>query len=159
MVDAPLDVEFVETIRAIKAAAVRYRNLTGKPLGITGELGEVQAARILGLKLAPPRQAGFDATDASGRRLQIKARCILEDAKPGQRVGSIKLNHEWDAVVLLLMDHNFEPQVAFEASREAVEAALKLPGSRARNERGALAVSKFKSIGKRVWSRDQPKPA
>ena len=29
--------------------------------------------------------------------------------------------------------------------------ALTAPGSKARNERGALAVSKFKQIGRQIW--------
>jgi uncharacterized protein (UPF0254 family) len=37
------------TIRLAKRIARRYRELTGKPLGITGEVGEIQAARLLGL--------------------------------------------------------------------------------------------------------------
>ena len=81
-------------IDAAKAVAIRYRELTGKPLGITGEVGEVLAARLLGLKLSKARQAGFDAIAPDGRRVQIKSRCILPDAKPGQRVGSIRLDHD-----------------------------------------------------------------
>jgi hypothetical protein len=42
-----------------------------------------------------------------------------------------------------------------EATRAAVEDALMEPGSKARNERGALSVSKFKSIGIEVWNREQ----
>ena len=41
------------TIDVAKAVARRYRELTGKPLGITGEVGEVQTAQLLKLKLAP----------------------------------------------------------------------------------------------------------
>lgn len=142
------------TIHAAKVVAVRYRELTGKPLGITGELGEAQAAQLLGLTLADARQAGYDAVDPDGRRLQIKTRCILQGAKTSQRVGRIRLDHDWDAVVLLLIDHNFDPLAAFELPRETIETELKRPGSRSRNERGALAVAWFKSIGKPVWSRN-----
>ena len=41
-----------------KEAAVEYYRLTGKPLGITGEIGEYWAAKHLNLKLAPARQDG-----------------------------------------------------------------------------------------------------
>jgi len=142
------------TIEAAKATARRYRELTGKPLGITGEVGEVLAARLLGLKLADARQAGYDAVGSDGRRLQIKSRCILPNAKPGQRLGSIRLDHEWDTVALILMDQDFEPLAVYEAARTAVERELRRPGSRSRNERGALGVSKFKTIGQVRWSCD-----
>ena len=44
-----------------KALAARYYQLTGKPLGITGEIAELEAAELLGLSLADARQAGYDA--------------------------------------------------------------------------------------------------
>lgn len=141
------------TIEAAKAVGNRYRELTGKPLGITGEVGEVIGAELLGLTLCDARQAGYDATSNDGRRVQIKTRCLLPDSKRGQRMGSIRLDHEWDSVVLVLLDQDFEPLAVYEAHRAAVETALNEPGSKARNERRALAVSKFKAIGEFRWEK------
>ncbi|UEM04729.1 hypothetical protein JL101_004620 [Skermanella rosea] len=64
-----------EILERAKQAAVEYYALTGKPLGITGEMGEYLAAKILGLQLAEARAPGYDAIDDDGRRIQIKARC------------------------------------------------------------------------------------
>jgi len=139
-----------------KKLAQRYRVLTGKPLGITGEVAEYEAARILGVELAPARQAGYDATeirDAQTFRLQIKGRCVLDGSKPGQRVGAIDIKKEFDAVLLVLLDGNFEATAIYEAPRAAVIAALTAPGSKSRNVRGALGISKFKSIGLLRWQR------
>lgn len=139
-----------------KALAKEYRALTGRPLGITGEVAEYEAVRLLGLELADVRQAGYDAIRRIGRkkvRLQVKGRCLLPGCSPSQRVGNIKLTTEWDAVLLVLMNADFEAKRIYEASRADVTAALTAPGSKARNERGSLAVSKFKSIGRLVWSR------
>ncbi len=44
-----------------KKLAREYRALTGRPLGITGEVAEYEAARIMRLKLTPARTAGYDA--------------------------------------------------------------------------------------------------
>lgn len=140
-------------IAAVTQLAMRYREITGKPLGITGEVGEYHAARLLGWQLTEARQAGFDALAPDGHRIQIKARCILPSSGPGQRVGGIKLSHDWDTVALILMDQSFAPQAIFEARRPDIERELTKPGSKARNERGALAVTKFKSIATLVWSR------
>ena len=137
-----------------KGLAQRYRALTGKPLGVTGEVAEYEAARILGLELAPARTAGYDATETAGggtRKLQIKGRCILPGASPGPRIGSIDVKKEFDAVLLVLLDANLDAFEIVEADREAVVAALIAPGSKSRNERGALGISKFKSIGKVRW--------
>lgn len=139
-----------------KGLSQRYRALTGKPLGVTGEVAEYEAARILGLELAPARTAGYDATETARggtRKLQIKGRCILPGASPGQRMGSIDVEKEFDAVLLVLLDANLDAFEIVEADRQAVVAALTAPGSKSRNERGALGISKFKSIGKVRWRR------
>ena len=137
-----------------KRLAQEYRRLTGKPLGITGEVAEYEVARLLRVELTPARHAGYDAVefrDGLLRRLQIKGRCLLDDSKPGQRLGSIRLDKEWDVVLMVLLNQNFDAIQIYEAQRKDVIAALTAPGSKARNERGALAVSKFKSIGKLRW--------
>ena len=135
-----------------RQAAIDYYRITGKPLGITGEYGEYIAAERLELELAQACTAGYDATDKAGRRIQIKARSIPSDKKlVGQRLGSIRLDQEWDIVLLVVMNERFEVRWIYEAEREAIEAALKAPGSKARNERGALSLTKFKSIGRQVW--------
>ena len=141
-----------------KQAAVDYHRLTGKPLGITGEVGEYEAARLLGLTLVAARVPGHDATDEAGLRYQIKFRAVPDPKRANsQRLGTIKSAQEWDAVVLVLMNRALETQEIWKAERDAVVAALAAPGSKARNERGALSVSKFKQIGTRVWPEpDEP---
>lgn len=144
----------LDILQAAKSLAQEYRRLTGKPLGITGEVAEYEAARLLGVELTPARQAGYDATeecDGVVRRLQIKGRCLLPGSKPGQRVGSIDIEKEWDAALLVLLNENFDATAICEANRAAIVAALTAPGSRARNERGALGVAKFRSIGRLRW--------
>ncbi|KKL88671.1 hypothetical protein LCGC14_1922360, partial [marine sediment metagenome] len=124
------------------------------PLGVTAEIAEYEAARLLGLELSPVRQSGYDAirtTPEGDQRLQIKGRCILIGSKPGQRLGSIDLKKQWDAVVLVLLDENYNTTDIYEAGRPEVTDALLAPGSRARNNRGQLSISKFKSIGYRTW--------
>jgi hypothetical protein len=148
-----------EVISRAKVIASAYYKLTGRPLGITGEVGEYEAARLLGLALAPARAPGYDAVDGLGRRLLVKTRRVVEGANPGQRLGGIKLTHAWDAVLLVLLDEQLRPVAIWEADRPAVTEALLAPGSRARNERGALSVSKFKQIGRCVWTAVSDAPA
>lgn len=139
----------------VKSLAREYYELTGKPLGVTGEIAEYEAARILNLELSPARQTGYDAirTSPSGdQRLQIKGRRLTTSPNPGQRLGVIDLDKEWDAVILVLLDENFDPTAIYEAGRRAVEEALLAPGSKARNVRGQLSVSKFRSIGQQIWA-------
>lgn len=146
----------MEILREAKNLAQEYRTLTGKPLGITGEVAEYEAARLLGVELTQARQAGYDAIEHSAgvtRHLQIKGRCLLPGCKPGQRLGSIDITKDWDAVLMVLLDENFEALEIYEAQRADILKALSEPGSKARNERGALGVTKFKSIAKLRWRR------
>ena len=143
--------EIGEILLAAKELASRYKKLTGKPLGITGEVAEFSAAKILNLELAAARKAGYDALGSDKRKIQIKGRCLSDNPKPGQRLGSIRLDQEWDSVLLVLMNEFFDVTEMWEAFRPEVESALLAPGSKARNERGALSVNKFKQIGQQVW--------
>jgi len=146
--------EIREILEAAKQVARRYKSLTGKPLGITGEVAEFTAASLLDLELAEARQSGYDAIrQENGKevKIQIKGRCLPKNPNSGQRIGSINLEKEWDTVLLVLLDHDFEPLELYEAERGPVSEALTAPGSKARNERGALGVAKFKSIGNKVW--------
>jgi hypothetical protein len=87
------DQRILEVLQQAKRLAQEYRALTGKPLGITGEVAEYEAADKLGLELTAARQAGYDAIehrpDGTVRHLQIKGRCMLPGCKPGQRLGRI----------------------------------------------------------------------
>lgn len=140
-------------LQEAKLLAQQYRQLTGKPLGITGEVAEYEAARLLNIELTPARHAGYDAVRTSdGRRYQIKGRCVLSGSKPGQRLGSVDMTKAFDAVLLVLLDENFNAQAIYEAERDAVIDALTRPGSRARNERNAMSVSLFKRIGRCAWN-------
>jgi hypothetical protein len=146
----------LDLLMQAKKLAKEYRAVNGRPLGITGEVAECEAMRVLGVELAPVRQSGYDATETSSglvRRLQIKGRCLFDGAKPGQRLGSIDINKEWDAVLLVILDENLDALAIYDGQRDAILTALLVPGSKARNERGALTISKFKSISTLRWSR------
>ena len=152
------DTRIMDILQKAKKLAQQYRALTGKPLGITGEVAEYEAARILGVELTPARQAGYDAIEkrnGTNWRLQIKGRCLLPNCKPGQRLGSIDVKKDWNAVLMVLLDENFDAIEIHEAERTAILAAPTAPGSKARNERGALGVNKFKAIGKLGWPLDR----
>jgi hypothetical protein len=148
--------EVMTLLAQAKHIAKQYYRLTGKPLGITGEVAEYEAARILGVALTPARQAGYDATetvDGKTRTLQIKGRCLPKGCTPGQRLGTIQPEKEWDVVLMVLLDAEFNATEIWEAERASILPALSSPGSRARNERGALAVNTFKRLGRLRWQK------
>lgn len=142
-------------IAQARILAAEYRRTMGRPLpGISNEIAEHDAVRLLQLNAEKDDQAGWDAVDpASGKRIQIKSRTIFDETKGGERIGQLKMNQQWDAVVLVLMDENYEPYEIYQADRtELEEYAAKSSSSRAK--RGALSVGRFKIIGRLRWDRE-----
>lgn len=139
--------------------AKEYRDATGKPLGgVSGEIAQYDACAQLDLEpVAAGEGGGYDAVGKSGQRqgqrVQIKGRVIFDEGKSGQRVGQLKLESEWDSVVLVLLDENFEPYEMYEASREDIVAAMQ-SGQGKRGKRGAMSIAKFKAISDLVWTRE-----
>ncbi|MFE8598546.1 DUF6998 domain-containing protein [Archangium violaceum] len=131
--------DVISILKDVKALAREYYEATGKPLGATGEIAEYEAAKILGLELTTAREHGHDAKK-NGFTFQIKGR----RGANGQ-TGKFG-NGPWDYALLILLDDNFDAEEIYLADRASVVAALDAPGSRGRNERRSLAISKFKSL-------------
>lgn len=144
-----------DILRDVKTLAVEYYLLTEKPLGVTGEIAEAEAAQLLGLELAPARTPGYDAvrvTKAGAEKIQIKGRWKRTGSNWG-RVSKINTDENFDVVQLVLMAGLYDVLEIWEAARADVIARLDAPGSKARNERRSMGVSQFKTIARCVWSR------
>jgi hypothetical protein len=139
-------------IAQARQLAAEYRRTMGKPLpGVSAEIAEYDAVRLLGLEAGRAGEGGWDAVDAeTGRRIQIKSRAIFDESKGGERLGQLKLNQAWDAVVLVLMDENYEPVEIYEADRADIEEYVNA-SSASRAKRGAMSVARFKIIGRLRW--------
>ena len=142
-----------EVLVEVRALAVEYYQLTGKPLGVTGEIGEVEAAEKMMLELGTARTDGYDAIRHDGhyKLIQIKSRWRRDGVRPHDRVSKINISKEFDSVMLVLMRGDYEVYEIWEAGRQAVIDRLTAPGSKSRNERGQMGVSQFKSIADKVW--------
>ena len=146
-------------ISEARRLAAEFRRTTGKPLpGVSGEIAEHDVARLLNLELCEDRSAGYDAVGLGrreGRRVQIKGRVIFDEEKSGQRVGQLKLEQQWDSVVLVIMDENYEPYEIYEAEREDILDVMGEAGKSTRKKRGAMTVARFKIISRLVWTREE----
>lgn len=141
-------IEIMGLLARAKTLAKAYYALTGKPLGVTGEVAEVEAARLLGLTLADARCEGYDASeivDGQEHKIQIKGRRLLPTSKPSQKVGTLKFGKEWDSVMLVLLNEDYEPTGIWQASRAVAEA------ERARKNRDELTVHFFKKHARLRW--------
>jgi hypothetical protein len=136
--------------------AANYRRATGKALGISNEIAVHDVIRLMKLVPSEPEAGGYDAIGTGsreGKYIQIKGRTLFSK-KGGQRIGQIRLEQEWDSVMLILMDENYEPYGIYEADREVIVSAV-AEASTNRAKRGAMSVARFKAIGRRVWSSEQ----
>ncbi len=138
-----------------KRVARRYYELTGKPLGETGEIAELEAARLLNLRLADARQAGWDAIgthcDKTEERLPIKGRWLVNGYKPSARIGAIDAHDDFDAVLLVLLDETLDVRSIHRLGRAEAKQLLDEPGSKSRNERGMLSLGTFVKKATTVW--------
>ncbi len=144
-------------IEETRRLATEYRKTTGKTLGgVSAEIAQHDAARLLDLEVCPePHPGGYDAIGRgrrAGRRIQIKGRAIFDGSGSGARIGQLKLDQEWDSVVLVLMDETFSPIEIYEADREEIEAAMQEAGASRRTRRGAMSVGRFRHVGHLVWN-------
>lgn len=140
-------------INEVKHLAVEYHKTWKKPLGVTGEIAEVIAAETLGLVLCPPRQEGYDALrnqNGLTEKIQIKGRWKRE-SKGWGRVSAINTDKDFDIVMLVLMQGDYELFAIHEMTKDEAKAFLDRPGSKARNERRSMGVSQFISQGRQVW--------
>ncbi|MDH5784820.1 MAG: hypothetical protein OEZ16_04330 [Chromatiales bacterium] len=139
--------------------ATEFRQTTGQPLPVTAEIANYDAARLLNLEIIQPPPGGYDAVGLDGAReglrFQIKGRAIFDEKKGGQRLGQLRLEQPWDAVLLVLLDEQYEPFEIYEAGREAIKDAMEMADESNRNKRGAMSVARFRHIARLVWSRDE----
>jgi hypothetical protein len=133
--------------------AAEYRRATGKSLGISSEIARHDACRLLNLE-AVESSCGYDAVElgkSPQEKIQIKGRVIFDATKTGLRVGQLKLEQEWDAVVLVLLDDSFDTTEIYRADRQTIMEALEESVSATRSKRGAMSVNRFKRISTLVW--------
>ncbi len=131
--------------------ALEYREATGKTLPITAELAVNDAVRLLNLEANQTGAPGHDAVldlDGSRLRLLIKGRAIFRPGG-GYRIGQLKMDQDWDAILLVIMNDRFETEEIYLCHRD--ELAKYLADDTA-GRKGAISVARFRNIGTLVWS-------
>lgn len=137
--------------------AARYRQTTGTSLPVTGEIARFDAAKALDLQLLDDASLAYDALgkgSRAGQRIVIKGRALFDESRSTTpRIGQLNPQQDWDTVLLVLFDEQYQPLEIYEASKTDIEEALSGRDSK-RKKRGAMSVAQFKIIGKLVWTAD-----
>ena len=140
-------------ITETRRIASEYRKATGKILPVTPEIAINDAVSILKLTPNNDNNLPFDATlqlESKTLKVQIKGRAIFNEKRQGHRLGQLKLEQDWDAVILVIMNDEFMPQEIYMAERDVILDEL---GDNA-NKKGAMTVAKFKIIADLLWTED-----
>ena len=133
-----------QLIDQIAATAVEYRDRFNKNLGVTAEIGEYKAAKLLKLTRTEGNiNEGFDARDKNNKRVQIKTRILT---KKSQRTG-IFSNHVFDYALLVLLSNTYKVIEIRKTSSKKILAAL----TNQSYKKPSLSISKFIQISKRVY--------
>jgi hypothetical protein len=140
-------------IAETRRIAKEYRLATGKILPVTPEIAINDAISILDLSPNDEKNSGYDAVyekDGERLRVQIKGRAIFDDKKGGYRIGNVKTEQEWDAIVLVIMNADFFPEEIYIARRDVI--LDEVEEKKKNNKKGAMTLAKFKLIADLLWT-------
>ena len=134
--------------------AAEYRRSTGSTLPVSAELAKFDAISLLGLRALEEPESGVDAlrdTELGVERVQIKGRVIFDAKKTGQRVGQLNIDADWDVVLLVMMNEDYQCTAIYSISKPQLLRVLAEQQDGKSNSRGALSVKKFQAIAEQVW--------
>ena len=138
-------------IEEARRIAREYRETTGKTLPLTAEIAINDAVRLLQLTPAEKGVTGYDAilnfADEQVKVL-IKGRAVFKDDQRGYRLGQLNPEQEWQGILLVLMNADYEPDEIYYATRDDLKDVL----DKERNKRGTMSIARFKAIGMLLWS-------
>ncbi len=140
-------------ITETRRIAREYRLATGKTLPVTPEIAINDAISILELSPNDENVPGYDAVYEHGDerlKVQIKGRVIFNEKKQGHQIGQLKVEQEWDAIILVIMNADFMPEEIYMAKRDIILAELE--EKQKNNKKGAMTVAKFKLISELLWT-------
>lgn len=135
--------------------AAEYRRSTGSTLPVSAELAKFDAISLLGLRALDEPVSGVDAlrdTEQGVERVQIKGRVIFDPKKTGQRVGQLNLDADWDVVVLVMMNEDYQCTAIYSVTKTQLLTSLDEQQDGKSNARGALSVKKFQAIAEQIWA-------
>jgi hypothetical protein len=153
---AMTDAEVMEALRLM--APLLYRVTDFATRGALGYIAEYDACRLLGLTKAPALSSGYDAIDAAGRKLEIKAYTLdpgQDRPPPGGLVSRINVDAPTDAVLLVIYDQEAHLVEIRETPMSEVRTYLSATNSSARKD-GRMRARALYDRGIMRWSRSVP---
>ena len=133
-----------QLIANIISLSLEYKKRFGKSLGVTGEVGEYKASRLLKLKRAPGNiNKGFDAIDPKGNKVQIKTRIFSRNS---ERTSAFT-NFGFDYALLVLLSDKYEITEIRKARCRDIQEKIDSQSYK----RPALTIGDFKKLSKLIY--------
>lgn len=133
-----------QLIEKIIGVSLEYKKRFGKNLGITGEVGEYKASRLLNLERAGGNiNKGFDAIDPKGKKVQIKTRIY---SRSSERTSAFT-NFGFDYALLVLLSDKYEMTEIYKARCKDIREKIYSQSYK----RPALTIGDFKKLSKLIY--------
>lgn len=148
-----------EILDEVKRLAKEYKQITGRIMGVTGEIAENETSKLLNLELMQVRNPGYDSIKKVNDKIiryEIKGR-IKSSKYRSQRTSKININKDWDKLLLTIMNDDYEVLDIYEADKKDIVKALKKPGSKARSEKFTLSIGEVIKTSQKVWNNIEDK--
>lgn len=132
----------LDAVKEIFAACRALSAATGRPFSpdghLVGSIGEVIAAELLDLTLMPPSNHGYDATDALGRKVEIKTTTRRSIALSAAGTMAERL-------VVLQLDTDGNAEIIYDG---ACQPAWNAAGKPQKNGQRSLSLSRLHALGR-----------
>lgn len=69
--------------------------------------------------------------------------------KQGHRIGQIKIEQEWDAIILVIMNADFMPEEIYMCKQDII--LNELEEKKKNNKKGAMTLAEFIFISESLW--------
>jgi hypothetical protein len=102
-------------------AELRQRGVVRSGNAPAGDYAELLVMRATGGQLAEAAQKSWDVLTPAVERLQVKARLVTDPAKPGERQLSVFRSWEFEALIVVLFDDDFNVRRATRLARQLLE--------------------------------------
>jgi hypothetical protein len=147
-----IDKEIIDVLKETIENSLKFEELSGKQLNITGIVGEVLAAEKYKLELVVDDiNTGFDAIDENKKRVQIKTRRMK--SKKSNLLSKMSTSNEadYDYTLLIVLDKRYNPKEIYHAEKEQISSHFDRINAKRKVKRNTMSISQFKSFGKLIY--------
>ena len=137
-------------VDSLVSASEEYNSAIGRSLPISTQLGQLFAAKIMGYDIVTGPGIGYQGIkrDDNGKdiRLNFMVKLTSSKRKSGPLNG-LRLDREWDSVVIVMLSGDREVQSIYELSRSTIREL----STKQRRDLSKISVDEVAHMSDRWW--------